>query len=419
MTSTTSRLPRRRGSQGWTGLRARLETPTATYHLLVAVTTALVLFGLVMVLSASAVESLTESDARSPFSIFAKQLLFAGIGLVALLVAMRLKVRHWRMLAVPLWVISIGLQLLVFSPLGASALGNQNWIKVGPITIQPSELVKLGLVLTGALFLEKQRHRLAEVARVVVPYLVPIAALSCALVLAGSDLGTVVVMTAIVVGVLFVAGVPLRWFTAVGLVVSALAVGFVVSAPHRLQRLDVWLGRDTDPFGAARQPLHGRYALADGGWWGQGLGASREKWQLLSEPHNDFIFAIIGEELGLPGTLVILVLFALFAYVCVRIVTRAESDFVRIAAAGIMAWVLSQAMVNIGSVIGMLPVIGVGLPLVSSGGSSLITTMLAIGILLSFARAEPGCAQALQGGGSRLRRSAAVLPGLRRRGSVT
>ena len=192
-------------------------------------------------------------------------------------------------------------------------------------------------------------------------------------------------------------------------------IAFVVTSPNRLGRFDVWLGRDTNEFGAARQPLHGRYALADGGWFGLGLGASREKWGLLSEPHNDFIFAIIGEELGLPGTLAVLLLFAGLALACYRLVTRTDDFFVRVATAGIMTWIVIQAVINIGAVINLLPVIGVPLPLVSSGGSSLVTTMFALGILLSFARSEPGCAEALSARPSALRRSLAVLPGVRRR----
>jgi cell division protein FtsW len=195
-----------------------------------------------------------------------------------------------------------------------------------------------------------------------------------------------------------------------------MAVTLVATSPNRLQRFDVWLGKDTDPYGAARQPLHGRYALADGGWWGVGLGASREKWQWLPEAHNDFIFAILGEELGLPGTLVMLGLFCALALVCYRIVLRTDDLFVRIATAGVMAWVVCQAIVNIGAVIGLLPVIGVPLPLVSYGGSSLLTTMLALGMVLSFARNEPGCAEALSARPSVVRRSLTVLAGRRGRG---
>jgi cell division protein FtsW len=206
-------------------------------------------------------------------------------------------------------------------------------------------------------------------------------------------------------------------FAVGGFSFAAMAAVMVLTSENRLARFDVWLGRDTDPFGAARQPLHGRYALADGGWWGVGLGASREKWQWLSEPHNDFIYAIIGEELGLPGTLVVLGLFATLALVCYRLVLRTDDFFIRLAAGGVMTWIVVQAMVNIGAVIGLLPVIGVPLPLVSSGGSSLVTTMLALGMLLSFARQEPGCAEALAARPSVVRRSLAVLPVGRSRGA--
>jgi cell division protein FtsW len=193
-----------------------------------------------------------------------------------------------------------------------------------------------------------------------------------------------------------------------------MAAAYIVTSPNRLGRFDVWLGRNTDEWGAARQPIHGRFALADGGWLGLGLGASREKWGLLSEPHNDFIFAIIGEELGLPGTLAVLVLFAALALACYRLVTRTDELFVRVATAGVMTWIVVQAAINIGAVIGLLPVIGVPLPLVSSGGSSLVTTLFALGILLSFARSEPGCAHALSARPSALRRSLAVLPAVAR-----
>ena len=193
-----------------------------------------------------------------------------------------------------------------------------------------------------------------------------------------------------------------------------MAAAYIVTSPNRLGRFDVWLGRNTDEWGAARQPIHGRFALADGGWLGLGLGASREKWGLLSEPHNDFIFAIIGEELGLPGTLAVLVLFAALALACYRLVTRSDELFVRVATAGVMTWIVVQAAINIGAVIGLLPVIGVPLPLVSSGGSSLVTTLSPSVILLSFARSEPGCADALSARPSALRRSFAVLPAVAR-----
>ena len=388
----------------------RLDAPTTTYYLLLAVTGALVVLGLVMVLSASMVQSLKDTDAGSAYGIAKTQAVFAVLGGIALLVAARLPVGAWKRLAIPALAGALALQLLVFTPLGVSVLGNRNWIRLGPITVQPSELIKLGLVLTGALILGNKRRLLDRFAHILFPFLVPVVALSLGLVLVGHDLGTVLILGAIVGGMMFAAGVPGKYFAGAFALAAAVVTVFVVTSSNRLGRLDVWLGRDTDAFGAARQPLHGRYALADGGWFGLGLGASREKWSYLSEPHNDFIFAIIGEELGLLGTLVVLALFCALAFACFRIASRTGDNFVRIAAAGIMCWIVVQAMINIGSVIGLLPVIGVPLPLVSSGGSSLITTMLALGVLISFARAEPGCRQALAAKPSVVRRSLAVLP---------
>ncbi|CCH80107.1 Cell division protein FtsW [Nostocoides japonicum T1-X7] len=393
----------------------RLDAPTTTYYLLLAVTGALVLFGLVMVLSASMVQSLHDTDAGSAYSIARTQAVFAVLGGVALLIASRFPTGLWKRLAIPALIGALFLQLLVFTPLGVSVLGNRNWIRLGPVTIQPSELIKLGLVLTGGLMLGNKRRLLDRFGHILFPFLVPVVALSLGLVLVGHDLGTVLILAAIVGGMMFAAGVPGKYFASAFALAAAVVTVFVVTSSNRLSRLDVWLGRDTDPTGAYRQPLHGRYALADGGWFGLGLGASREKWSYLSEPHNDFIFAIIGEELGLLGTLVVLALFCALAFACFRIAARTGDNFVRIASAGIMCWIVVQAMINIGSVIGLLPVIGVPLPLVSSGGSSLITTMLALGVLISFARAEPGCRDALAARSSVVRRSLAVVPARRSR----
>ncbi len=412
MSSATA--PARASSRSTTrlgGWLSRFDSPVTTYYLLVCVTVALVVFGLIMVLSASSIVSIA-GKGRSPYTIFLSQAVFAVVGTVALVVASRLSVVAWKRLALPILAVGFALQLLVLSPLGTNVGGNQNWIRIAGVTIQPSEIIKVGLVLTGALILSAKRKHLHSFSHVLVPYLVPLAAASIGVVVLGHDLGTVLILGAIVAGVLFAAGIPLRWFAIAGIPFAAAAFVFVLTSQNRLSRFDVWLGRDTNEFGAARQPIHGRYALADGGWFGLGLGASREKWGLLSEPHNDFIFAIIGEELGLPGTIAILLLFAGLALACYRLVTRTSDHFVRIATAGIMTWLLVQALINIGAVIGLLPVIGVPLPLVSSGGSSLITSMFALGILLSFARSEPGCADALSARPSALRRSLAIIPGV-------
>jgi cell division protein FtsW len=425
VSSTTAAPPRPRTSSRGSATRdepgrvggwlQRLDSPVTSYYVLLSVTVVLVVIGLIMVLSASSVKSLVQTNNATPYVYFRKQLQVAAMGAVAVAIAARVPLRVWKALSVPILVGALFLQLLVFTPLGVSVNGNRNWLAVGPVSLQPSEFAKVGLVLVGATVFTAKRKLLGRMGHVAIPFLFPVAAVAIGLVLLGHDLGTVMVMGGIVAALLFAAGVPRRMFIYGGALFGALAVTMVITSANRLQRFDVWLGKDTNPYGGYRQTLHGRYALADGGWWGVGLGASREKWQWLPEAHNDFIFAILGEELGLPGTLVMLGLFCALALVCYRIVLRSSDTFVRVATAGVMAWIVCQATINIGAVIGLLPVIGVPLPLVSYGGSSLVTTMFALGMLLSFARQEPGCREALSAKPSVVRRSLAVLPGRRGR----
>jgi len=415
-----ARAPRATEAEGFLGralpFLGRLESPVTSYYVLLGTTVVLVVVGLVMVMSASMVTSY--KDDGSAFAIFLNQLVFAVVGLVGAAVAARIPVAWYRRLASPALAVAIALQLLVFTKLGVSVGGNRNWVRVLPgVQIQPSELTKIGLILVGALVLSNKRKVLGSLRHVLFPFILPVTALTIGLVLLGHDLGTALVLLGIVGALLFVAGVPARFFLLAGAAASALSAVLVVTSDNRMRRITDWLGGGcTDPDGSCGQSVHGIFALADGGWWGVGLGASKEKWNWLPEAHNDFILAIIGEELGLPGTLVILLLFTLLGWACYRIVLRSRDQFVRIATAGVMAWVLLQAMVNIGAVIGLLPVIGVPLPLVSAGGSALVTTMVALGMLLSFARAEPGAREILSARPSVVRRSLAVLPSRRKRG---
>lgn len=401
--------------------REAFDSPVATYYLLLSVTCALIVIGLVMVLSASMIVSI--ADANSPYTVFFSQLTFAVIGLVVMLIAMRLPVRAWKRLSGPTLIGAVVLQLMVFTPLGFGVQGNRNWIGIGPVTIQPAELGKIALVLFGATVLTRKRRVLGRFKEAVVPFVFPVATVVLGLVMMGHDLGTGIVIAAIVGGMLFTAGVRLRWFAIAGAAGAALLAAATMTSGNRMERIGIWLNpsqcvssNEYLYYGICRQPMHARYALADGGLLGIGLGASKEKWQWLAAPHNDFIFAIIGEELGLLGALIVLLLFAAFGYAAYRLVMRTDDFFVRIAAAGVMVWILVQAIINIGAVIGALPIIGVPLPFVSSGGSSLITTMLAAGMLLSFARAEPGCAHVLALRPSAVRGSLAVLSRARGRG---
>jgi len=412
---TTADLPLTRHTGSSSRLRrylpvlSRFDSPVATYYLLLGATLLLLVIGLVMVLSASAVTSLKASG--SSFTVFRSQMVFALVGLPLMTLAARLPVRLWRRVGWAALLVTLLAQLFVFTPLGVTVNGNRNWVGLGSMRLQPSEALKLALILWGAGVLARKRPLLRDWRHATVPLLVPVGLLALALVLAGHDLGTSLVLLLILGSLLFAAGAPMRLFLVAGGAAAAVVTMLVLTSSSRMNRVGAWLGGVcTDKLGTCLQPVHGKYALADGGWWGVGLGASREKWSWLPEAHNDFIFAIIGEELGLPGTLVVLALFLVLCYACFRLVARSEDLFVRIATVGIMAWLLGQMLINVGAVIGMLPVIGVPLPLVSSGGSALLTSMVALGMLMSFARAEPGAAGALTARPGVLRRSLAVLP---------
>ncbi len=413
--SASTTAAREPGWRGALSLGERFESPVTTYYLLLGATAMLVVIGLVMVLSASSVTSLRQTN--SSYTVFFGQLRFAVLGVIGAAVASRIPVRTWKRFAAPLLGGSILLQMLVFSPLGVNVNGNRNWIAVGGLQVQPSEFAKIGLVLFGATVLAKKRRKLAEFMHAFVPLICPAGGLLLLLVLMGHDLGTALVLLSILGGMLFASGVPTRMFAIAGGAAVVLAGAMVFTSGNRMGRISTWLaGACSDPNGTGFQTCHGLYALADGGWWGVGLGASREKWQWLPEAHNDFIFSIIGEELGLPGTLAVMGLFAVLALACYRLVARTDDFFIRIASAGVMVWILVQAIINIGSVIGALPVVGVPLPLVSAGGSALVTTLFGLGMLISFARNEPGCREALSTRVSVVGRSLAILPARRRGG---
>jgi cell division protein FtsW len=387
----------------------RLESPLAAYYLVLGSTVALVAIGLVMVLSSSSVESYRLNDGDS-YAVFSKQAMFAAIGLPLAVAAALLPIRWWRRLSwLMLLVAAAG--LVAVAVIGHSVKGNQNWIKVGGVTLQPSEAAKLALVVWTATVLAAKQQLLTQVSHVLIP-VVPVAVGLLGLVMLGRDLGTTLVLLALAGALLFTAGAPLRVFTVSGLAAAAVVAALVVSSDNRMQRIQNWLGggSGTHDLDSNYQPLHGLWALATGGWWGVGLGASREKWSWLPEAHNDFIFAVIGEELGLAGTLVVLALFAAMGIGLFRLVLATDDTFVKIATGGVLAWVLGQAIINIGAVLGMLPVIGVPLPLVSSGGSALVTTLVGLGMVLGFARRVPGAPEALAARSGVVRRSFAVLP---------
>ena len=393
MISTTA--SRSTSTVGGVGTSRRLlDRPLTSYHLIIGCTTLLLTLGLVMVLSASSVEAYRTSG--DSFSVFQKQAIWAAVGVPALYAASRMPIRWFRIAAIPLLVAAIGLLCLVLVPgIGVSVNGNQNWINFGgPFRVQPSEAAKLALVIWAADLLARKEKILVRYRHLLVP-LLPVSVLLICLVLMGGDLGTDIVLIGITAALLYVVGAPGRLFALLSAVSVSAVVALSMVSPHRLDRFRSWLHPGADTLGTGYQAIQGRFALGSGGWWGLGLGAGREKWGWLPEAHTDFIFAVIGEELGLIGTLAVLVLFALILYAGIRISLRSADMFVRLAAAGATAWIAVQAMVNMGAVLGLLPIAGVPLPLVSYGGSALLPTLVALGMLLAFARVEPGAAAAL------------------------
>jgi cell division protein FtsW len=363
------------------------ETPE--FFLLLGTTIFLLVFGLVMVLSSSAIES--RIDDGDFFARASRQGLYAVIGLPILLLASRAPMAFWKRWAGVAVIAGVALQLLVFTDLGYETGGNRGWIDFGSFTAQPSELIKLALAIWLPWILVKKAHLLEEWRHVLLP-IGPIVGVAVLLVLAGNDLGSASIIVMLTLGTLFFAGVRLRHLAAAVAVLAAGAAGVATLSLSRRDRIDAWLSGCTDPNQLGNecwQTVHGWEALAHGGVFGVGLGNSAGKWSWIPEADNDFIFAIIGEELGLVGCLLVLALFVLLAICFVRIIRMSRDPFARIATAAVMTWIIGQAFVNIAVVIGLLPVLGVPLPLVSAGGSALLTTMAAIGIVLSFARHRP------------------------------
>ncbi|MBM3687988.1 MAG: cell division protein FtsW, partial [Actinobacteria bacterium] len=269
---------------------------------------------------------------------------------------------------------------------GVEVSGQRNWIDiVGPFRLQPSEFAKIALILWSADTLARKEPMLDRWSHLLVPVL-PVTALILLLVLLEGDVGNTLILAMIACGVLFAAGAPLRLFVGLGAIGLLGIAGLTLAAPYRMSRFTSWLDPSADRLGEGWQVTQGQFALGTGGWWGVGLGASREKWGSLPEAHTDFIFPVVGEELGLIGTMTVLVLFAVIAFVAFRLVHSADDMFVRLASAGVGTWIIFQAVVNVGAVLSLLPITGVPLPLVSYGGSSLVPLLISLGMLMSFAR---------------------------------
>lgn len=396
--TTTGQPPRspRRTAAPRTRIGLWLGRPLASFHLIVTIAVLLTVLGLVMVLSASSAESFAADE--SGYALFTQQLIGVALGAVAFYTALRLPVRYLRKLSFPLFLVSITMLMLVLIPgIGAERQGARRWFDFGVVSFQPSELAKVALVLWGAHLLASRRSEHGNIKSLLVP-LLPAGLLMCLLVVLQPNLSTAIALGIILVALLWFAGLNARLFGAVLMTGLALATVLAFTAGYRSNRVKAWLNPGDDTQGLSYQSTQAKYSLADGGLFGRGLGQSRAKWSYLPNAHNDFIFAIIGEELGTIGCLAVIGLFGLFVYTGLRIAMRSVDPFLRLLTAGATCWVFGQAMINIGYVVGLLPVTGLQLPLVSYGGTSTAITLLMFGIIASAARHEPEAIAALHAG---------------------
>ncbi len=344
----------------------------------------LCLLGLMMVLSASSVEAL--HDYGGAWLFFQRQLLWLVLGVGALAATIRLDYHRWRRPSGPFVVVCLVLLVLVLIPaLGLEVSGSRRWLGWGPLRIQPSELAKLALLIFAADLLARRADRVREPGAIVKPLFVVLGAFG-GLVMLQPDMGTTIVLCLIVLTVLFVGGLPVLRMA--GVLVASAGAGLVVGLVegYRRARLFSFLDPWKDAGNTGYQVAQSLVALGSGNYTGVGLGASRAKWGFLPNAHTDFIFAIIGEELGLIGTSLVVALFMAFTYLGVKTALRAPDRFGSLLAAGVTGWIAGQAVVNMGAVTGRLPVTGVPLPFVSFGGSALVVSLAAVGILVNVAR---------------------------------
>ncbi|MGW6913202.1 putative lipid II flippase FtsW [Kitasatospora sp. NPDC054939] len=376
-------------------LRYTLDRPLTPYYLVLGSVLLLVVLGLVMVWSSSQILALSQQ--HSTWYYLFKQLVAAMLGGALLICFAAVPVAVLRVIVYPLLLGVIGALLLVAVPgIGMEINGNRNWLDFGFFQFQPSEFAKLALLLWGAdLLARKQRTGTLDQWKHLLVPLVPGALLLLALIMLGGDMGTSMILVAMLFGLLWMVGAPLRLFVATLGVAVVVCTALVVTVPHRAERLSCIGVTELDPAGTCFQALHGVYSFALGGIFGKGLGAGVQKWGQLPEAHTDFIFAVVGEELGLVGTLSVIGLFAALGYAGIRVAIGTKDPFVRYAAGAATTWIMAQAMVNLGSALGLLPIAGVPLPLLSYGGSAMLSAMCAAGVLLCLARSTPGAKAAL------------------------
>mgnify|MGYP001375316157 CR=1 FL=1 len=369
-------------------VRRLFRRESVDYAVMVSTVLFLVIFGLVMVLSSSFVGSALGNDGNF-FATFFRQMVWVAFGLPLMLLISRVSPERIKRLASVFFFTALSLQALVFTPLGVSAGGNRNWISVGGLTGQPSELLKVSMIIWLAYVLSNEANDVRDHKTLLRPVGIGVLA-AVGLVMLGADLGTSGILILIALGIVFVAGARISHLVILVVLISLGVVAVAVISPSRVNRILTWFSGCTpeDYLGTCWQIVHSSYALGSGGIFGVGLGNSRAKWSWLPEAETDFIFAIVGEELGLLGASLVITSFVVIAVVMTRLVRTQKDSFARLVTVGVMVWLIGQALVNIAVVLEVLPVLGVPLPFMSVGGSALVSSLVAMGIVMALNR-EP------------------------------
>ena len=363
--------------------RLATDAPSRVYYGIVAVITVLVVFGLIMVLSSSSIVSI--NNGGSAWYMFRKQLAWSVCGFFALLVTYRMPYHIWHTWVKYVLTIGVGLMLLPFSPIGVTINGARAWAEIGPVRFQPSEILKVAVLLYCASVLGRRRKEIENVQRTFWP-IVAVWVVSAALCVIQKDFGAAIVFTCVILSTMFVAGTPLRLIGSIG-AFALLGSVFAISASSRMQqRFLSFLDLEGNKGHSAYQVWQSILSISNGGITGVGAGRGTGKWGYVPLAHSDFIFAIVAEEFGLIGSTLVIGLFLALALLGIQVALRARDPFGAVLAGGITTWLCIQATINIGGVIGALPVTGLTLPFISYGGSSLFMVMAASGLLLNVAR---------------------------------
>ncbi len=364
--------------------RLATNAPTKVFYGVMLCVTLLIVFGLMMVLSSSSIVAITSGG--DPWNMFKRQFLWATFGFFALLAMYRMPYHHWHRYAKPFLYVAFGLMFLPFAPgIGVTTNGARAWVALGAVRFQPSEVLKVAVLIFCASLLGRRRAEVIDWRRTFKPVMAVWggAVIGC---LAQGDFGAAVVFTCIVFATLFIAGTPVRWLTFVLSISFVGAVAMIMSSSRMQNRMTAFLHLEENKGHYAYQVWQSILSIANGGLTGTGAGQGTGKWGYVPLAHSDFIFAIIAEEFGILGSVLVIGLFAALCYFGLQAAVRSRDAFGAILAGGTTAWLSAQACINIGGVVGLLPVTGLTLPFISYGGSSLFMAMAASGLLLNVAR---------------------------------